>query len=283
MSNSQTAMYGLDVLPLWVIFLAQLVLGWIVLEAGYRLGRWRHALSSDEKDAPVSAMVAAILGTRGVHARVHVWPSRWDAQRQTVLEEANAIGTFGRVCCPSPPPQSGRPSCSQGMSMCSARGTGKSILLLGSLNRSSRVNLAASRRRRRQRSRLNHDWPVRAISQRHDRRPCEAIAHRLVRGAAFRSRFGSACSRFHAQGNLCDGLSGRPVGYAYTPAMMASRRFRRRIVLIVSLDRGHEDFLTVDSRHDRPTARYAHRPVAMTNRTRPARFGPSAAATVSLG
>ncbi len=88
-------MYGLDVLPLWVIFLAQLVLGWIVLEAGYRLGRWRHALSSDEKDAPVSAMVAAILGlvafmlafTFGLAA------SRWDAQRQTVLEEANAIGT----------------------------------------------------------------------------------------------------------------------------------------------------------------------------------------------
>jgi hypothetical protein len=88
-------MYGFDVLPLWAVFLAQLVGGWVVLEAGYRAGRWRHARTTEEKDAPVSAMVAAILGlvafmlafTFGLAA------SRFDAKRQTVLEEANAIGT----------------------------------------------------------------------------------------------------------------------------------------------------------------------------------------------
>ena len=55
-------MYGFDVLPLWAVFLIELAAGWIVLEAGYRSGRWRHARSAEEKDAPVGAMVAAILG-----------------------------------------------------------------------------------------------------------------------------------------------------------------------------------------------------------------------------
>ena len=88
-------MYGFDVLPLWAVFLIELAVGWIVLEAGYRAGRWRHARTVEEKDAPVGAMVAAILGlvafmlafTFGLAA------SRFDAKRQTVLEEANAIGT----------------------------------------------------------------------------------------------------------------------------------------------------------------------------------------------
>ena len=88
-------MYGLDVLPLWAILIAQLAGGWIALDAGYRIGRWRHKITSEEKDAPVGAMVAAILGlvafmlafTFGLAA------ARFDAKRQTVLEEANAIGT----------------------------------------------------------------------------------------------------------------------------------------------------------------------------------------------
>jgi hypothetical protein len=85
----------LDAIPLSVIFVAQLASGWIALESGYRLGRWRHVVTADEKEAPVGAMVAAILGlvafmlafTFGLAA------SRFDAKRQTVLEEANAIGT----------------------------------------------------------------------------------------------------------------------------------------------------------------------------------------------
>ncbi len=88
-------MIGLDVLPLWGVFVIELAIGWAALEAGYRLGRWRHAITTEEKDAPVGAMVAAILGlvafmlafTFGMAA------SRFDAKRQTVLEEANAIGT----------------------------------------------------------------------------------------------------------------------------------------------------------------------------------------------
>jgi hypothetical protein len=85
----------LDVLPLWAFLAAACVSALLALEIGYRLGRWRHAHATDEKDAPVGAMVASVLGllafmlafTFGLAA------SRFDARRQVVLEEANAIGT----------------------------------------------------------------------------------------------------------------------------------------------------------------------------------------------
>ena len=85
----------LDFVPLWAFFAISLLLAAIGLEAGYRLGGWRHAHVAEEKESPVGAMVAAILGllafmlafTFGLAA------SRFDARRMTVLEEANAIGT----------------------------------------------------------------------------------------------------------------------------------------------------------------------------------------------
>jgi hypothetical protein len=85
----------LDILPLWGIFLAVCAVTGLALECGYRLGMWRHAVTADEKESPVGAMVGSILGllafllafTFGLAA------SRFDARRQTVLEEANAIGT----------------------------------------------------------------------------------------------------------------------------------------------------------------------------------------------
>ncbi len=52
----------LDAVPLWGLFAASFVLIWLALEGGYRLGKWRHARVPQEKDAPVGAMVAAILG-----------------------------------------------------------------------------------------------------------------------------------------------------------------------------------------------------------------------------
>ena len=85
----------LDVLPLWGLFLAIVVLVLAAIEGGYRLGSYRHRQSGDEKEAPVGAMVGATLGllafmlafTFGMAA------SRFDTRRQLVLDEANAIGT----------------------------------------------------------------------------------------------------------------------------------------------------------------------------------------------
>lgn len=85
----------MDHLPLWGFFGVTIVFGLLAIEAGYRLGRYRGRWLEDEKEAPVGAIVGATLGllafvlafTFGLAA------SRFDAKRQIVVEEANAIGT----------------------------------------------------------------------------------------------------------------------------------------------------------------------------------------------
>jgi len=85
----------LDMLPIWGVFVATLLLVLFSIEGGYRLGRYRHKASAQEKEGPVGAMAGATLGllafllafTFGLAA------SRYDARRQVVLDEANAIGT----------------------------------------------------------------------------------------------------------------------------------------------------------------------------------------------
>jgi Protein of unknown function (DUF4239) len=86
---------ALDLLPLWGVFLAVVVLVLAAIEGGYRLGTYRHRQAGRENEAPVGAMVGATLGllafmlafTFGMAA------SRFDTRRQLVLDEANAIGT----------------------------------------------------------------------------------------------------------------------------------------------------------------------------------------------
>jgi hypothetical protein len=84
----------LDFMPLWLLLVTTIVFVCLAVEAGYRLGKYRRA-HSPEKDAPVGAMVAAMLGllafmlafTFGLAA------SRFDERRHTILNDANAIGT----------------------------------------------------------------------------------------------------------------------------------------------------------------------------------------------
>jgi hypothetical protein len=85
----------LDIIPLWGFLLAACALGWLALEGGYRIGKWRHAHASEEKDAPVGAMVGAILGLLAfmLAFTFSLAASRFEARRQVILEEANAIGT----------------------------------------------------------------------------------------------------------------------------------------------------------------------------------------------
>jgi hypothetical protein len=70
-------------------------LTWLALECGYRLGGWRHARVAEEKEAPVGAMVAAILGLLAfmLAFTFSMAATRFDQRRQIVLEEANTIGT----------------------------------------------------------------------------------------------------------------------------------------------------------------------------------------------
>jgi hypothetical protein len=85
----------LDFIPLWLLFPVLCVTGLVAVEVGYRFGRWRHRQQSDEKETPVGAMVASILGLLGIMLAFtfSLAASRFDARRQVILEEANAIGT----------------------------------------------------------------------------------------------------------------------------------------------------------------------------------------------
>jgi hypothetical protein len=85
----------LDHLPLWALFGTTIVVVFLAVEAGFWLGRWRQRRAEHEREAPVGAIVGAVLGllafllafTFGMAA------SRFDARRELVLDEANAIGT----------------------------------------------------------------------------------------------------------------------------------------------------------------------------------------------
>src|SRR5271165_5160231 len=85
----------LDAVPLWGLFGATVVIVLLSIEGGYWLGWYRRRRSEEEKEGPVGAIVAATLGllafvlafTFGLAA------SRFDARRQIVVEDANAIGT----------------------------------------------------------------------------------------------------------------------------------------------------------------------------------------------
>jgi hypothetical protein len=85
----------LDFIPLWALFLAFVVFLALAVEVGYRLGKWRRSLISDEKEQPVGAMVASILGLVALVLgfTFSLAANRFDARRMAVLEEANAIGT----------------------------------------------------------------------------------------------------------------------------------------------------------------------------------------------
>ncbi len=85
----------LDHLPLWTLSLLTLAGVLLATEAGFRLGRHRNRRPEHEKESLMGAAVAAALGLVGfmLAFTFSVAGSRFDARRQAVLDEANAIGT----------------------------------------------------------------------------------------------------------------------------------------------------------------------------------------------
>jgi len=71
------------------------VLIFLAVEAGFRVGRWRQRRAEHEKETPVGAIAAAILGLLAflVAFTFGMAASRFETRRGLVLDEANAIGT----------------------------------------------------------------------------------------------------------------------------------------------------------------------------------------------
>jgi uncharacterized protein YqgC (DUF456 family) len=88
-------MQPLDHLPLWTLFLATVAIVVVFLEAGFRTGVYRSRREEKEKESPVGAVVAATLGLLGfmLAFTFSIAGTRFDARREAVLDEANAIGT----------------------------------------------------------------------------------------------------------------------------------------------------------------------------------------------
>jgi hypothetical protein len=85
----------LDAIPLWGLFAAIVALVLLSIDGGYRLGLYRRSRSDREKDAPVGAMVGSTLGLLAfmLAFTFGMASGRFDARKQLVLDEANAIGT----------------------------------------------------------------------------------------------------------------------------------------------------------------------------------------------
>lgn len=85
----------IDAIPLWGLFGATVAVVLLSIEGGYRLGLFRYRRPQDEKEAPVGAIVAATLGLLGLVLAFTfgLAASRYNARREIVVEEANAIGT----------------------------------------------------------------------------------------------------------------------------------------------------------------------------------------------
>ena len=85
----------LDVLPLWALFVVLLIGNLVLDECGFHLGRLRSRQSQRESDATVGTIVASELGLLAFMLAFSfgIAASRFDLRRNTLLNEANAIGT----------------------------------------------------------------------------------------------------------------------------------------------------------------------------------------------
>jgi hypothetical protein len=88
-------MQPLDHLPLWALTICILAVILLATEAGYFYGRFRSRRPEPEKESSVGAAVAATLALVGfmLAFTFSIAGTRFDARRQAVLDEANAIGT----------------------------------------------------------------------------------------------------------------------------------------------------------------------------------------------
>jgi hypothetical protein len=85
----------LDSVPIGVLFVAYAIIAAMMLESGYRLGRWWLVRTPEEREGPTSMIVSSLLALMAFLLAIATGMAsdRFDARRGLVLQEANAIGT----------------------------------------------------------------------------------------------------------------------------------------------------------------------------------------------
>lgn len=94
-----------DPLPLFVLLAAMVLLFLLLYEVGFRLGRRRKARESEDA-TPISTIMAGVLGLLALMMAFtfNMANARFDARKQSLLNEANAIGTTWLRSRMLPPP-----------------------------------------------------------------------------------------------------------------------------------------------------------------------------------
>ena len=85
----------LDRFPLWSLLTLTVAIALLSVEAGRRLADYRRHLSAEEKEAAIGGMVGGTLGLLAfmLAFTFGLASTRFEARRQILLQEANAIGT----------------------------------------------------------------------------------------------------------------------------------------------------------------------------------------------
>ncbi len=86
---------SMDSIPMWVIFIGIVLIVMVSIEGGYRLGHFAHKRAEDEKESPVSVISGSVLalGAFMLAFTFGIVSNRFDARKELVREEANAIRT----------------------------------------------------------------------------------------------------------------------------------------------------------------------------------------------
>jgi hypothetical protein len=85
----------MDAVPIWAFFVGTILGVFASIELGYLLGQHMHRRSEDEKESPVSAIAGTVLGLLAfiLAFTFGIVFNRYDARKELVKQEANAIGT----------------------------------------------------------------------------------------------------------------------------------------------------------------------------------------------
>jgi hypothetical protein len=85
----------LDPIPVIGVFFLFALIALGAYEIGYRVGRWWQGRTQEDKEGPTAMLVGSLLALMAFLLAVTMGMAvdRFDARRQLVLDEANAIGT----------------------------------------------------------------------------------------------------------------------------------------------------------------------------------------------